>query len=199
MVVSEFALFGAEPAFKMPMPIGQLYFPSWDRYESAVRGIFDRQYYNNNGPLLTQLEDKLQQFLGIKHAICVSNATIGLMMVADALRLSGKVILPAFTFIASPQSVSWAGLEPLFCDIDAETHHVDINQVEALIDEDVSAIMGVNLWGGACQVKALVELAETRCLHLYFIPLMRLDRRSTGFESEISGMPKYFPSMPPKS
>lgn len=168
MKTTDFALFGAKPAFDKPLPIGQLYFPSWERYEAAFRGIFERQYYNNNGPLHEELEVKLQQFLGVKHAICVSNATFGLMMVADAMRLSGKVILPSFTFIASAQSLSWAGLEPAFCDVDPETHQIDLDQVDALIGKDVSAIMGVNLWGGACNPKALAEIAEANGVQLYF-------------------------------
>lgn len=168
MKTTSFALFGAKPAFDRPLPIGQLYFPSWERYEAAFRGIFERQYYNNNGPLHEELEEKLQQFLGVKHAICVSNATFGLMMVADAMELTGKVILPSFTFAASAQSLSWAGLEPVFCDIDLDTHQIAIDRIAALIDKDVSAIMGVNLWGGACNPKALTELAATHGVQLYF-------------------------------
>lgn len=168
MKATSFALFGAEPAFDKPLPIGQLYFPSWERYEAAFRGIFERQYYTNQGPLTQQLEEKLQQFLGVKHAICVSNATIGLMMVPDAMGLSGKVILPSFTFAASAQSLSWAGLEPVFCDINPDTHQIDIDQIGALIDEDVSAIMGVNLWGGACNQKALAEVVNANGIQLYF-------------------------------
>lgn len=168
MKTPSFALFGAKPAFENPLPIGQLYFPSWERYEAAMRGIFDRQYYNNNGPLHDELEEKLRQFLGVKHAICVSNATLGLMMVADAMGLSGKVILPAFTFIASAQSLSWAGLEPVFCDVDLDTHQIDLGQINALINKDVSAIMGVNLWGGACNPTALADLARANGVQLYF-------------------------------
>lgn len=168
MTTSSFALFGARPTFDKPLPVGQLYFPSWERYEAAFRGIFQRQYYINNGPLLDELEEKLQRFLGVKHAICVSNATFGLMMVADAMGLSGKVILPAFTFVASAQSLSWAGLEPIFCDIDLDTHQIDIDRIGELIDEDVSAIMGVNLWGGACDPRALAELASDKGIQLYF-------------------------------
>jgi len=168
MKTTSLALFGAKPEFDKPLPIGQLYFPSWERYEAAFRGIFERQYYNNNGPLHEELEAKLQQFLGVKHAICVSNATFGLMMVADAMRLSGKVILPSFTFIASAQSLSWTGLEPVFCDVDPETHQIDLDQVHALIDKDVSAIMGVNLWGGACNPKALADIAGANGVELYF-------------------------------
>jgi dTDP-4-amino-4,6-dideoxygalactose transaminase len=163
-----FALFGASPAFDKPLPFGQLYFPSWERYEAAFLGIFERHYYNNNGPLHDELEEKLQQFMGVKHAICVTNATLGLMMVADAMRLSGKVILPSFSFAASAQSLTWAGLEPVFCDIDLETHQIALDQISALIDKDVSAIMGVNLWGGSCNPKALSELAASKGVQLYF-------------------------------
>jgi dTDP-4-amino-4,6-dideoxygalactose transaminase len=165
---TDFALFGAPPAFEKPLPVGQLYFPSWERYEEAFRGIFERQYYTEYGPLNQLLEQKLQQFLGVRHAICVTNETIGLMMVADAMGLTGKVILPGCAFIASAQSLSWAGLEPVFCDIDPDTHQIDLNQIAALIDKDVSAIMGVHLWGGACDPQALSELAKARGVQLYF-------------------------------
>ena len=168
MNTSSFALFGAKPTFGKPLPIGQLYFPSWERYEAAFRGIFERQYYNNNGPLHEELEEKLQKFIGVKHAICVSNATFGLMMVADAMGLAGKVILPAFTFIASAQSLSWAGLEPVFCDVDQDTHQIALDQIDSLIDKGVSAIMGVNLWGGACNPKELFEIATANGVQLYF-------------------------------
>jgi dTDP-4-amino-4,6-dideoxygalactose transaminase len=163
-----FAILGAKPRFDKPIPIGQLYFPSWERYESAFRGIFERQYYINNGPLLAELEDKLQQFLGVKHAICVTNATFGLIMAVDAMNLSGKVIMPSFTFIASAQSLSWSGIEPVFCDVDPITHQLAINKLDALIDEHVTGIMGVNLWGGACDPVALEKYALAHGLKLYF-------------------------------
>lgn len=168
MNTTDFALFGAPPAFDKPLPIGQRYFPSQERYEAAFRGIFERQYYTEYGPLNQQLEQKLQQFLGVKHAICVTNETVGMMMVASAMGLTGKVILPGFAFIASAQSLSWAGLEPVFCDVDPDTHQIAIDQIAALIDKDVSAIMGVHLWGGACELKALAELAEAHGVQLYF-------------------------------
>ncbi|HEY4696974.1 MAG TPA: aminotransferase class I/II-fold pyridoxal phosphate-dependent enzyme [Gallionella sp.] len=168
MSTTDFALFGAAPAFAEPLSVGQLYFPSWERYQEAFRGIFERQYYTEYGPLNQQLEQKLQQFLGVKHAICVTNETIAMMMLADAMGLTGKVILPAFAFIASAQSLSWAGLEPVFCDVDPDTHQIALDQIAALIDKDVSAIMGVHLWGGACAPKALAELAKSHGVQLYF-------------------------------
>jgi len=164
----EFALFGGAPAFAKPLPVGQLYFPSWDRYEAAMRDIFKRRYYTNQGPLVQQLEERLQDYLGVKHAVCVTNATIGLMMAAEALELSGKVVVPSFTFIASALSLSWTGIEPVFCDVDPLTHQIAIDKLDPLIDEHVTGIMGVNLWGGACDVAALEKYAHTRDIEIYF-------------------------------
>lgn len=164
----DFALLGGVPAFAWPLPVGQLYFPSWDRYEAAMRGIFERRYYTNQGPLVQQLEEKLQDYLGVKHAICVTNATIGLIMAAEALELSGKVVVPSFTFIASAQSLSWTGIEPIFCDVDPETHQLAIDKLDVLMDEHVTGILGVNLWGGACDPVALEKYARARGLKLYF-------------------------------
>lgn len=165
---NDFALLGGTASFIKLLPVGQLYFPSWDRYEVAMRGVFERHYYTNHGPLVQQLEERLQNYLGVKHAICVTNATIGLIMAAEALELSGKVVMPSFTFIASAQSLSWTGIEPVFCDVDPITHQIDIDKLELLIDEHVTGIMGVNLWGGACDVVELENYALARNLRLYF-------------------------------
>lgn len=169
MSAVELAILGATPAFEQPLPVGQLYFPEWSAYEAAMRGIFERQYYTNQGPLTQQLEQVLQERLGVRHAICVTNATIGLLMAADALGLRSKVITPAFSFIATSQSLTWAGLEPLFCDVDPLTHQLDPAQVEALLeDNDVSAILAVNLWGDVCAQQHLRQLADSRGVPLYY-------------------------------
>lgn len=169
MSAIELAILGATPAFEQPLPVGQLYFPEWSAYEAAMRGIFERQYYTNQGPLTQQLEQVLQERLGVRHAICVTNATIGLLMAADALGLRGKVITPAFSFIATSQSLTWAGLEPLFCDVDPLTHQLDPARVEELLeDNDVGAILAVNLWGDVCAHDRLLQIAERRGVPLYY-------------------------------
>lgn len=162
------AISGRPPAFAKPLPVGQLYFPEWPRYEAAMRKIWERRYYTNHGPLAQELEAALSGFLNVKHVVCVTNATIGLMMVAEALALKGKVIIPSHTFIATAQSLRWCGLQPVFCDVEPSSHHIDPLLVAELIDDDVSAILAVNLWGGACDVAGLEMLANDNDLALYF-------------------------------
>ncbi|MDX1948972.1 MAG: aminotransferase class I/II-fold pyridoxal phosphate-dependent enzyme [Rickettsiales bacterium] len=151
-----------------PIPVGQMNFPSWERFENAFKGIFNREYYTNHGPLLAELESKLEKFLKVKNVVCVTNGTIALIIAAKALGLSGKVIVPSFSFIATAQSLTWAGLEPVFCDVDPTTHHIKADLAEKLIDSNVSAILAVNLWGNSCAVEDLQNLANTKKIKLYF-------------------------------
>lgn len=163
------AVLGGVAAFSQPLPVGQLYFPDWADYEAAMRGIFERQYYTNQGPLTQQLEESLQQRLGVRHVICVANATIGLLMAADALGIQGKVITPAYSFVATSQSLTWSGLEPLFCDVDERSHQLSPLRVAELISEkDVGAILAVNLWGDVCDHQALAQLAKKQGIPLYY-------------------------------
>lgn len=162
------ALLGAPPAFEHPLPVGQLNFPDWGAYVEAMRGIFERQYYTNQGPLVQTLESTLQARLNIPHVIAVTNATIGLIMAAEALQLRGRVLTPAFSFVATAQSLSWAGLEPRFCDVDPASHHLCPEAVEAALEEpEVSAILAVNLWGDFADVPRLRALARRRGIPLY--------------------------------
>jgi dTDP-4-amino-4,6-dideoxygalactose transaminase len=162
------ACLGGIPTFEAPIPVGQMYFPAWDRYSAAMRGIFDRGWYTNHGPLARELEERLAAFFGARHAIAVSNATVGLIMAIKCLGLSGKVVVPSFTFIASAQAATWAGLDVVFCDVDPETHQITTEAVEAVMDDDVSAIVAVNLWGGTCIPASLEAFARANGLRLIF-------------------------------
>ncbi len=150
------------------IPVGQLYFPSNEEYDDMMRGIFERQYYTNHGVLARSFEDQLEGFLGVRHAIVVANATLGLMMIIRALDLEGEIVVPSFTFAATAQAVIWAGCTPVFADIDPETHHLTASTVEAVLTERTTAVIGVNLWGDTAPVDELQHLATSHGLKLLF-------------------------------
>lgn len=137
-------------------------------FDRLVDGIFDRRWFTNNGQLVQELEKTLCGYLGVKHCIPVCNATIGLQVVCHALNLRGQVIVPAFTFVATPHSVQWEGLTPIFADIDPVTHLMDPSQVRDLITPHTSAILGVHTWGRACIPEDLQAIADEHGLELYF-------------------------------
>lgn len=158
------AVLGGSPFYHQALPVGQLYFPTWDEYEKVLREIFERRYYTNHGPLVEEFENKLADFLNVKNAICVSNATIGLCILLEAMEIKGKVIVPAFTFISTIQAILWCGLQPVLCDIAEGSHHMDANHLEELLDQGADAVLAVNLWGGCvdiCEVENLCSRYNT--------------------------------------
>ena len=164
----DFAYAGGSPAFSSAIPVGQLYFPEWDRYEAAIRGIIQRRYYSSHGPLVRDLESRLEAYLGVRNAVVVANGTLALYVVALALGLKGKVIMPSFTFIATAQAFVLAGIEPVFCDVDPLTHHMTPEAAGAVLEDGVCAVCAVNLWGGTVDVPALEDWARSHGLPLIF-------------------------------
>jgi dTDP-4-amino-4,6-dideoxygalactose transaminase len=98
----------------------------------------------------------------------MANGTAAMEVVARALNLTGEIIVPAFTFIATPHAFAWLGLEPVFCDIDPATHTIDARAAEQLISSRTSAIVGVHLWGRACDVVGLDQIAARHHIALIY-------------------------------
>ena len=165
------AILGAKPRLGEMLPVGQFYWPDWQRYEEAVRGIFSRRYYTAQrfaGPLVVQFQHRLEEFLRVKHAIVVRNATNGLMIVAHTLGLRGKVIVPSWAHIASAQSLLWSRCEPIFCDIEPNSQQMSIDSVRRLLEGGaIEGILGVHLWGSVLPVVELEKLSKDFAVPLY--------------------------------
>src|SRR5690606_3260741 len=97
------------------------FLPPQEEYESYLAGIWKRQWLTNMGPLYSELEMGLKQYLAVKHLLFVTNGTIALQVAIKALELKGEIITTPFSFIATTSSVVWEGLQPVFVDIDAKT------------------------------------------------------------------------------
>ena len=169
--IAQLGIFGHAPLFDSILPVGQINLPDEERFREMFHGIFQRRYYTNHGVLAQELEDGLCRFFGTRNALVMTNATICLSLICKALNLpiGGKVIVPAFTFAASVQALTWAGLEPVFCDIDPATHNLNAELAAPLAKvEGVCAILGVHLWGNACDVPGLRRVADENGLNLFF-------------------------------
>jgi dTDP-4-amino-4,6-dideoxygalactose transaminase len=118
--------------------------------------------------LLQEFERRLCQLVDVKHCVAVCNATVGLEILTKAISLSGEVILPSFTFVATAHALQWHGITPVFCDIDPATHNLDPSRLEELITKRTTGIIGVHLWGRPCKVEALAEIAHRHKLKLLF-------------------------------
>jgi dTDP-4-amino-4,6-dideoxygalactose transaminase len=101
------------------MPTAEEIFPWLKKIDAAT-------WYSNFGPLNHEFEQAILKFFTAAdslHMTTVANNTVGLELSLQALKLppTAKVLIPAFTFIATATAVTRVGLTPLFADMDAES------------------------------------------------------------------------------
>jgi dTDP-4-amino-4,6-dideoxygalactose transaminase len=130
--------------------------------------MLDHCWLSNDGPLVREFEWRLAHHLGIEHVVATCNGTIALEIAIRALGLTGEVIIPSYTFIATAHAASWQGLTPVFADIDPATHCLDPEAVRALITPRTSGVIAVHLWGRPAPIAALEALCAERGLTLLF-------------------------------
>ena len=168
VTIDQLALFGGTPVFDEILHVGRPNIGNREKMMARIVDMFDRRWLSNNGPYLRELEQKLAAFLKVKHCVAMCNATIALEIAARALDLKGEVIIPSFTFIATAHALQWQEITPVFCDVDPATHNINPAKIENLITPRTSGILGVHVWGRACDVDALSAIAHKHNLKLMF-------------------------------
>jgi dTDP-4-amino-4,6-dideoxygalactose transaminase len=166
--VNDLAIFGGEPAFVHKLHVGRPNIGNQERLLDRIRDLLDRRWLTNQGPLVHEFETKICQLLGTKHCIVTCNATTALEIAIRALGMSGEVIVPSFTFVATAHALQWQEITPVFCDIDPKTHNLDPRCVEALITPRTSGILATHLWGRPCPIDELTEIATYHRFKLLF-------------------------------
>jgi dTDP-4-amino-4,6-dideoxygalactose transaminase len=135
---------------------------------ARIKDMLDRRWLSNDGPFVKEFERRICQFLEVKHAVAMCNATVALEIASKALDFRGEVILPSYTFIATAHALQWQGITPVFADIEPETHNIDARQIEALITPRTTGIVGVHLWGRACDTAAIGDIAAKHKLRVMY-------------------------------
>lgn len=148
--------------------VTETYLPDRQKYQAYVEEIFESKRVSNNGTLVRRLQDRLEEFLGVKHVLLVSNGTIALQIAYRLLGLKGEVITTPFSFVATTSSLVWEGLKPVFADIDPLSLNIDVNNIEKLINEDTCAILPVHVFGNACDVEAIDAIAQRNDLKVVY-------------------------------
>jgi perosamine synthetase len=113
------------------------------------------------GPMVTQFENNFAKFAGVKHAVAVNTGTAALhsAIVAAGVQQGDEVILPSFTFVATAEAVVMAGGKPAFTDINPETYTISPAEIKKNITKKTKAILPVDLYGFAADIKPIREIA----------------------------------------
>jgi dTDP-4-amino-4,6-dideoxygalactose transaminase len=166
--VLDLAIFGAEPEFPEKLHVGRPNLGDRQRLLVRINEIIDRRWFTNNGEYVQEFERRVAQLAGVKHAIATCNGAVGLEIGIRALGLTGEVIVPSFTFIATAHALEWQGITPVFADIDPRTHLLDVESVARRITPRTAGIIGVHLWSQVCEIEPLEALARRHGLKLMF-------------------------------
>ncbi len=142
------------------IPVTKPFLPPREEYETLLRGIWDREYLTNNGPLVQELEEKLKEYLGVPYNLFLTNGTIAIQIAIKALGLRGEIITTPFSYVATTSSIVWEDCTPVFVDIDAHTLNIDPALIEAAITEKTSAILATHVFGNPCNVDAIQAIAD---------------------------------------
>ncbi len=94
------AVLGGAPAFASKITMVRPVLPGFDAVAPRVRDCLDTGMVTK-GRYLNEFEDAIAHHLGVKHAVCVSSCTTGLMLTYQVLGLTGDVVVPSFTFMAT--------------------------------------------------------------------------------------------------
>ncbi|WP_416740245.1 DegT/DnrJ/EryC1/StrS family aminotransferase [Pseudomonas sp. NFX71] len=153
------------------------------------------------GPEVFELEERLAEYVGVKHCISASSGTCTLLIAMMALGIGSgdEVITTPFTFISTGEMIALLGATPVFVDVDPDTCNIDPAKIEAAITPRTRAIMPVCLYGQCADFDAINVIAEK-----YGLPVIEdaaqsfgatyKGRRSCALSS--IGSTSFFPSKP---
>jgi dTDP-4-amino-4,6-dideoxygalactose transaminase len=140
--------------------VTKTYLPDKNKYKKYIDEIYANGWVTNNGPLVQLLEKRLAEYLGVKNIVLVSNGTVAMEIAYRTLGLNGFVVTTPFSFVATTSSLVTNGLLPIFADIDPHTFNIDPAKIESAITPNTSAILGVHVFGNACEVEAISTIAK---------------------------------------
>ncbi len=131
-----------------------------DEIDGRMRTVLDHGRFIM-GPEVFELEEKLADFVGVKHCITVGSGTVSLEIALRALGIGpgDEVITVPFTWISTAEVICAVGAKPVFVDIETDTYNLDPDLIEAAITKNTKAIMPVSLFGQMADYDRINEIA----------------------------------------
>ncbi|WP_077529031.1 DegT/DnrJ/EryC1/StrS family aminotransferase [Vreelandella utahensis] len=142
--------------------------PNRKTLERYLDGVFERAWLTNDGPLVRELTERLEDYLGVENLLLVANGTLALQVAYKALNIEREAVTTPFTFIATASAMQWQGIEPNFADVDPGSMNLSPERAEQAITETTDGIVPVHVYGHACDVEAFDNLSARNNLSLVY-------------------------------
>lgn len=149
--------------------VTKIYMPKKEKFQAYIDGIYESGWLTNFGPLALELEEKLGAFLGVKNLLCISSGTDALQLAYRILEQDGKeVITTPFSFVSTTSAIVAERMKPVYADIDQESYNIDPKNIEQYINENTVAIAPCHVFGNACDIEAIDNIAEKHDLKVIY-------------------------------
>lgn len=156
------AILGGEPVISQSKPQWKKW-PVWDKVtdEPSVLEVL-RSGVWSRAKTVDQFEEAWAKTIGAKRCLTTVNGTNALICALINLDVGGgdEVILPPYTFIATPQAILQTGAMPVFVDTDPDTFQMDVNKLEEKITPRTRAILAVHIAGIPCDIERITQIAK---------------------------------------
>jgi len=131
--------------------------------ENAVKEVLESGILAS-GPKTKAFEKEYAKYIGVEHAVAVTNGTIALDVALKALKIGpgDEVITSPFSFIASGNCILFQNAKPVFADIDPKTFNIDPSDVAEKITAKTKALIPVHMFGQPAEMDALNEIVEDK-------------------------------------
>ncbi|MCQ2503309.1 MAG: DegT/DnrJ/EryC1/StrS family aminotransferase [Saccharofermentans sp.] len=141
------------------------FIPLEKELDHDIRAAFERVYNRSwyiEGEEDKAFEQAFADYCGVRYAIGVGNGLDALMLALKALGVGegDEVIVPSNTYIATALAVTYVGAKPVFVEPCMDTFNIDPNLIEEKITDKTKAIMPVHLYGQACDMDPIMEIAR---------------------------------------
>lgn len=149
--------------------VTKTFLPPIEEYNKYISQIWQSSYLTNQGPLLRELEAKLSVFLGVENFHYLTNGTIALQIALKALDITeGEIITTPFSYVATTSSILWERCKPVFVDIEPNNFTIDADKIEQAITPATKAIMPVHVFGYACNIEKIEQIAQKHNLKVIY-------------------------------
>lgn len=135
--------------------------PNLTKLSAYLAQVNESGWYTNFGPLHEQLTKRLEEYLGVKNLLLVSNGTLAIQVACKALNINSAITTP-FSFVATTSSLLWQGIETAFSDIDAKSYNLCPKALDIALTRDshYDGIVATHVYGNPCDVHGIADVAN---------------------------------------
>ena len=147
------------------------FLPMERELDTELRAAFDRVFTRSwyiEGEEDAAFEKAYADYCGAQYCVGVGNGLDALMLSLKALNIGegDEVIVPSNTYIATVLAITYVGATPVFVEPEIETFNIDPDKIEAALTSKTKAIMPVHLYGQACNMDPIMEIARKHNLRV---------------------------------